>query len=124
MTYLPSLSPSSSISSFQSGLEAESGRERAINGGGGEQGGGDAACDYAIDDFLFNKHHTKNYYYDTLSPTTQVKDDADERARADVDMRGGGLTLQKEPVSISDLYSDFTDFDSTSEFSSVWEGKA
>ena len=106
------LSPSSSISSFQSGREEELNR--------GEEGQGGDATSFPIDDFLYNQQ-AKNYYFDTLSPTTlsptRADDDGDARASASVSPRGGGLPLQKSFPSVNDLYSDFES--SLSDFSSL-----
>ena len=99
------LSPSSSISSFQSGSGREDGqREEKTT---------------PIDDFFSNHQQAKNYYYDTLSPTRARDGDArdsDARASSDVDLRarGGDSSLFKDFPAYADLYSDFE-----SEFSSL-----
>ena len=92
------LSPSSSISSFQSGSGREDGqREEKTT---------------PIDDFFSNHQQAKNYYYDTLSPTRARDGDArdsDARASSDVDLRarGGDSSLFKDFPAYADLYSDF-----------------
>ena len=88
------LSPSSSISSFQSGSGREDGqREEKTT---------------PIDDFFSNHQQAKNYYYDTLSPT-RARDNGDARASSDVDLRvrGGDSSLFKDFPAYADLYSDF-----------------